>query len=144
MCPVNSEIFPTMALPRAAKTPATATTTRAAATAYSESSSPVSSNMNLVIMSFPPQVQKFGIKPAALSFRSLFSGADMGTQLVNFVANGGAQRRECSNDGDSNQSRRHGIFGKFQSSFVIEEFFNHDFASSPPVGSKACGALRHF
>jgi len=47
-------IFPLMAVPRAVNAPTTAIATNAAATAYSDSSRPVSSRKNLLIILFAP------------------------------------------------------------------------------------------
>src|SRR6266536_2575964 len=65
------------------------------------------------------------MKPAALCFTSLFSGADMGTQLVNFVADRGAESGKSAHNCDRDQGRSHCVFGQLQTCLIAKEFLNH-------------------
>jgi hypothetical protein len=60
--------------------------------------------------------------------RGLFAGADVGAEFVDLSADGCAQRRESSDDGDSNQRCGNGIFRQLKTCFIAKEIPNHFFA----------------
>src|SRR4030095_4766353 len=130
-----------MAVPRAVKATTQAIATNAAATAYSESSSPVSSWRKFVIIfcslflvsgfwkglttrftRVSPQLKR--VEPI---FCRIELSRDGGGQGVDLRANGGAESCESGNDGDRNQSCGNGIFRQLKTCFIAKEIPNHFF-----------------
>src|SRR5882672_6042191 len=144
MWSLSSLILTPMASPRAANTPATAMATRAAATAYSESSRPVSSlrkSLSIALILGHLLVKGLGCLQfgqtrsrngcyanASDPVRRLFASADMRAEFIDLRADRSAQRREGSDDGDSNQRCGNGIFRQLKTGFIAKEFPNHLFA----------------
>src|SRR5436190_845627 len=121
-------ITPEMFVPRVPNTSTTANAIKAAATAYSESSNPVSSLRKPFIISssfivgFTSHLEWRG--PLRLAFYRpglLDVAGQVGDDAGDVLAKGSKHKNDCQGD----QSRGHCVFGKFQTGFVSKKFGNH-------------------
>src|SRR5882724_2692495 len=128
-----------MAVPRLVKATTTAMATNAAATAYSESSRPVSSRRKFLIIFFAPLPDGTTLEEPTTRFTRVRPqlkragphsccvglSVDGRGKRVNLSVNGGAEGRESSDDCDRNQGCRNGIFRQLKTGFIAKEFPNH-------------------
>src|SRR5215207_351305 len=89
----------------------------AAATAYSDSSRPVSSRRKFFNIFFCSPSSEIGWEGCLR--------LDGALQLRDPVGNGGAERREGADDRDGDERRRDGVLGQFETGLVAHEFLQH-------------------